>query len=81
MSFLTFFQGPEGENSSKRLIGISAGLLFEILACIGALVFLWQSKDDKFLDLVELIGYFSSYHLTTGLADHFLKRRGKKHGL
>ncbi len=76
MKFLTFFQGPEGENSSKRLIGISAGFLFELLAGIGALVFLWQNKTDKFLDLVELIGYFSSYLLTTGLADHFLKKRG-----
>lgn len=75
MKYIHFFQGPDGENSSKRLIGIVGGLAFIILCLIGGMVLLYAKNTANFLDVIQLLGYFSSYHLTTGLVDHFLKKR------
>jgi hypothetical protein len=70
-----FFEGANGQNSSKRLIGIIAGLVFCLLAFIGGLNFLEKNQSKEFQDLIESIAWFSGSLLGLGLGDIFLKRR------
>lgn len=70
-----FFQGPNGESSSKRLIGIIAGIVLVILAFIGGVFFLIKNDAENFLDLFNQLGIFTGYMLTAGLADNFLIRK------
>lgn len=70
-----FFCGPGGEASSKRLIGITAGIVLATLAFIGGLFFLIKNDAENFLDLFNQLGIFTGYMLTAGLADNFLQRK------
>lgn len=70
-----FFQGPGGEASSKRLIGIIAGIVLVTLAFVGGIFFLIMNDAENFLDLFNQLGIFAGYMLTAGLADNFLMRK------
>lgn len=70
-----FFQGPNGESSSKRLIGIIAGIVLAVLAFVGGMFFLIKNDAENFLDLFNQLGIFAGYMLTAGLADNFLMRK------
>jgi hypothetical protein len=75
MKILQFFQGQDGENSAKRLIGIIAGLVFCVLTMIGGLHFLAKDQSKEFQDLIGTVGYFSGTLLGFGIADIFLKKK------
>lgn len=77
-NFLNFFQGPDSENSSKRLIGIIAGIVFCVLALVGGLHFLEKEQPQDFQNLLETVGYFSGTLLGLGIADILLKKKYDK---
>ncbi len=77
-NFLNFFQGPDSENSSKRLIGIIAGIVFCVLALVGGLHFLEKDQAQDFQNLLETVGYFSGTLLGLGIADILLKKKYDK---
>lgn len=55
---LRFVQDDSGNNSSKRLMGMSSGYIFCFLALVGGLVFLHRGDEGNFKDtLLCLIGY------------------------
>ena len=70
-----FLQGPEGEFSSKRLIGVISGICLIALAFAGGIFFLIKNDAENFLDLFNQLGIFTGYMLTAGLADNFLMRK------
>jgi len=69
-----FFKGPGQENSSKRLVGILAGIILIYLAFRGGETFLSLGKSDEFLKLFEIFCYFVAAILGLGLADHCIKK-------
>lgn len=78
MKFLQFFQGPDGENSSKRLAGIAATLVMLGLSIFGGIHFIRHDNNRDFLDLVETLCMFAAGMLVTGLADIFMKKKYDK---
>jgi hypothetical protein len=74
MKILQFFQGPDGENSSKRLAGILTTLVMLALSSVGGYAFLKNHDYKNFLDLIDTLCLFASGMLVTGLADIFLKK-------
>ncbi len=75
MKFLEFFQGQEGENSAKRLIGIAAGIAFCILSIYGGFFLLQHEKLKEFQDLIETVSIFSGGLLGIGIADLLIKKK------
>lgn len=75
LSNKNFFQGPNGEYSSKRLIGVFAGFCLVTLSFFGGVYFLIKNDPENFLDLFNQLGIFTGYMLSAGLADNFLMRK------
>ncbi len=78
MKFLQFFQGPDGENSSKRLAGIASTFIMLGLSTIGGYVFLKHGKNADFLELVDTLCWFAGGLLGLGVADILLKKKYDK---
>lgn len=68
MKFLEFFQSA-GENSSKRLAGLSATSIFLLLALIGGVAFLIQGKPESFQGIIDSLALFAGACLGLGLFD------------
>lgn len=77
MKIFQFFQGPTGESSSKRLIGILSGICLIVLALLGGFCFLIKNDTENFLDLFNQLSIFSGYMLTAGLADNILIKKNE----
>lgn len=73
-----FLQSPDGQNSSKRLVGIISGILFCLLAFFGGMYFLLHNEAEHFQNLLETVGYFSGTLLGFGVADIFFKKKYDK---
>lgn len=73
-----FFQGPNGEKSSKRLIGIIGGIALIYLAIRGGEHFLAQDNSEAFLRLFDSLAIFVAGVLGLGLADHKNKKENEK---
>ena len=73
-----FSQGPNGEKSSKRLIGIIGGVALVYLAVRGGQHFLAQNNSEAFLRLFDSLAIFVAGILSLGLADHKLKKENEK---
>ena len=73
-----FFQGPNGEKSSKRLIGIIAGISLIYLSIRGGEHFLFVDNSEAFLRLFDSFCIFVVSILGLGIADHKLKKSNKK---
>lgn len=78
MSFSEFFQGPDGENSSKRLAGILSTFLLLILAFSGGIVFLMRNDPRSFLEILDTISLFATGALGLGVFDLLFKKRYDK---
>lgn len=78
INLLQFFQGPEGENSSKRLAGISATFVALVIAIATAIHFINTAKDKELIDLIETLCLFSASLLTAGLAEKYLRKYANK---
>lgn len=78
MKILQFLQGPDGENSSKRLAGILTTLVILGLATIGGYTFLAHEKNADFLELVDTLCWFAGGMLGLGVADILLKKKYDK---
>lgn len=72
-----FFQGPSGENSSKRLIGIVGGIALIYLGVRGGEHFLSIDNSEDFLNLFDRLCIFVASILGLGLADYKLKKDNK----
>ena len=70
-----FFQGVNGENSSKRLAGIATTFVILILSVIGGFAFLQDSENADFLNLIETLSLFAASLLISGLAETLIKRK------
>lgn len=75
---IKFLQGPEGENSSKRLAGISATFVALVIAIVTAIHFINTAKDKELIDLIETLCLFSASLLTAGLAEKYLRKYANK---
>lgn len=73
-----FFQGPNGEKSSKRLIGIIGGVALVYLAVRGGEHFLEKENSEAFLRLFDSLAIFVAGVLGLGLADHKNKKENEK---
>lgn len=73
-----FFQGPNGEKSSKRLIGIIGGLALIYLAVRGGEHFLAKENSEAFLRLFDSLAIFVAGVLGLGLVDHKNKKENEK---
>lgn len=74
MNFLNFLQGPNAENSSKRLAGISAMILALTLSLLGGIFLLKHNQIDDFLSLVNSLFLTGGTLLGLGIADNFFKK-------
>lgn len=81
MKLIEFFQGPEGENSSKRLAGLSASFVFLVLSMAGGILFLKRNDARSFLDLLDSVSMFAIAGLGLGIFDVFFKKRYDKNNL
>lgn len=78
MRFTQFFQGPEGDNSSKRLAGLTTTFVMLGIAIAVAVHFINTAKDKELLDLIETLCFFAAGLLAAGLADILMtKKYGK----
>jgi hypothetical protein len=75
MKILQFFQGVDGENSSKRLAGIATTFVMLGLAIFGGVHFIRQDNNRDFLDLVETLSMFAAGMLVSGLAETLMKKK------
>lgn len=73
--FSQFFQGPSGEKSSKRLIGIIGGTALIYLGVRGGEHFLSVDNFEAFLRLFDSLCIFVASLLGMGLVDHKLKQQ------
>lgn len=73
--FSQFFEGPSGEKSSKRLVGIIGGLALIYLAVRGGEYFLNKENFEAFLRLFDSLAIFVAGLLGLGLADHIAKEK------
>lgn len=78
MAFSEFFQGPDGENSSKRLAGVFSTFVLLVLAFSGGVVFLIRNDSKSFLDLLDTISLFATGTLGLGVFDLLFKKRYDK---
>lgn len=78
MAFSEFLQGPDGENSSKRLAGILSTFVLLILTSSGGIVFLIRNDSKSFLDLLDTISLFATGTLGLGVFDLLFKKRYDK---
>lgn len=76
--FSQFFQGPSGEKSSKRLIGIIGGFALIYLSVRGGEHFLRIENSEAFLRLFDSLCIFTASVLGLGIADHKLKNKNEK---
>lgn len=75
---LEFLKGPDGENSSKRLAGLSAAFVFLILSIAGGITFLIEKDARSFLDLLDGVSLFSIGGLGLGVFDILFKKKYPK---
>lgn len=75
MKILQFFQGPGGENSSKRLAGLATTFVTLGLAIVGGYVLLKRDDKEEFLALVELLLWFAASLLISGVAEFLIKKK------
>lgn len=78
MNFIRFFQGPEGENSSKRLAGLATTFVLLGISIATAVHFIKADKNAELIDLIETLCFFAAGLLAAGLADILMtKKYGK----
>lgn len=78
MNIINFLQNSDGENSSKRLIGIASGFIVCYLAIRGGEHFLAIKDSKSFNDLVETVAIFSGTMLGIGFGEFLTKRKYDK---
>ena len=72
---LQFLQDSNGENSSKRLAGLSSACLFIFLALIGGLVFLFKEQASEFQETLRAVGVFSFGTLGVTAVEKMIKSK------
>ncbi len=75
MNFIRFFQGPDGENSSKRLAGLLVTIDILYIAFHACEHFIATAKDAELNNLIETLCFFAGGLLTVGLAEIFMKKK------
>ncbi len=70
-----FLQGPDGENSSKRLAGLVSSFLFFILSSVGAVYFLFSKDTKSFLEILDGLSLFAFGGLGLGVFDVLFKKK------
>lgn len=75
MKFLTFFQGPEGENSSKRLAGLLTTFVMLGISIATSVHFIRTDKNNELIDLIETLCFFAAGLLAAGLADILMNKK------
>lgn len=70
-----FLEGAEGENSSKRLAGLTTSFVMLGISIIAAFHFIIDDKDAELLDLIETLCVFAAGLLTVGLADILMSKK------
>lgn len=78
MKILQFFQGPDGENSAKRLAGLVTTIVLLGLSAAGSYVFLKHGKNSDFLEIIDNLCWFGGGLLGLGVADILLKKKYDK---
>lgn len=78
MNLIKFFQGPEGENSSKRLAGLATTFVLLGISIAAAVHFICVKDAKNLLDLIDTLCLFAAGLLAAGLADILMtKKYGK----
>ena len=75
MKIAEFLQGPDGENSSKRLAGLLATFVFLLLSSVGGYFFLQRNDHKSFLELLDGVSLFAIGGLGLGVFDVFFKKK------
>jgi|TARA_R110000868_G_scaffold9733_1_gene47904 hypothetical protein len=74
---IQFLSNADNELSSKRLAGISAGLIFCLLSLIGGIAFLFQESNDDFISLLWVVSTYSAALLGVSVFENKSKSKKK----
>lgn len=62
-------KGLHGTSSSKRLLGVTAGFVFEFSCLVGVMVTLWCNQWDYLIQIIAILGTYSATLLGAGLLE------------
>jgi hypothetical protein len=76
--FQEFLKGSTNTLSSKRLLGVTSGIIFLLAGFLGAMVCLFAKQYDHFINIILIIGGYSAGLLGAGLFEKGSKLNSKK---
>ena len=62
-------KGLHGTSSSKRLLGVTAGFVFEVSCLLGVVVALWCQQWEYLIQIIAILGTYSATLLGAGLLE------------